>query len=72
MILYERYYGFFRGHFSKHMTSEKILQVGYYWPIIFQDSFKISHKYEKYNKFIGRRKATTPLNPRVMEEPFQQ
>lgn len=41
-ILHEFHYGLFGGYYSGPTTTTKILQVGYYWPIIFQDSFKIA------------------------------
>jgi hypothetical protein len=36
--------GVFHGHFSPMTTTHKIMRVGYYWPIIFNDSYAMIHK----------------------------
>lgn len=67
------HYGFFGEHYSGSTTIAKVLQAGYYWPTIFKDSFKIVSEYEKCNRYVGKRRhSTMPLNPIVVEEPFQQ
>jgi len=71
-ILNEFHYGFSGGHYNGLTIATKVLQDGYYWPTIFQYSFKISQECDKCNKFMGkRRQAAMPLKPMVVEEPFQ-
>jgi len=41
-ILHEFHYGLSRGNYSGPTTTTKILQARYYWPTMFQDSFKIA------------------------------
>jgi hypothetical protein len=37
-LLYEFHDGFCGGHFAGQITTEKILQAGYYWPTLFKDA----------------------------------
>lgn len=47
--------------------------MGYYWPTICQDSYKIARECDKCNKYVGKRiQASMPLKPMVIQEPFQQ
>jgi len=70
-ILHEFHYEFSRGHYSGPTTATKILQVEYYWPTIFKDSFKIFQEYDKCSRFVGKkRQATIPLKLVMVEEPF--
>jgi len=50
-ILYEFHKGFFGGYYSGPTPTKNILQVGYYWPIVFQDSFKIAWENEKCSRY---------------------
>ena len=38
-LLREFHEGFCGGHFAGRVTVEKILAAGYYWPIMFKDTF---------------------------------
>jgi hypothetical protein len=40
-LLYELHDGFYGGHFVGRITTEKILQAGYYWPTFFKDAMII-------------------------------
>jgi hypothetical protein len=42
------------GHFSAKTTSFKIIKKGYYWPLIFQYSYKFSRSCDKCQKFVGK------------------
>ena len=45
----------------------------YYWPTIFQDSFKIAQECDKCSRFVGkRRQVVMLLKPVIVEKPFQQ
>lgn len=52
---YMNFIGFFGGHYSGPTIATKILHEGYYFPTVFQDSFKIS----------------MPLKLVIVQEPFQ-
>lgn len=60
-ILHEFHSGTFEGHFSRYTIATKILQVGYYWPSIYINSFQIIKEYDKYHRFIERRMVIMPL-----------
>jgi hypothetical protein len=60
------------GHFSGETTTQNILRVGYYWPIIFKDSHAYSWSCDIYHKLARREsKVVVPLQPVVVEEPFE-
>jgi hypothetical protein len=62
-----------RGHFDSETTSYKILRVGYYWPTIFKESHAYSHKCKVCQKCdVEETKFVVPLQPMVVEEPFEQ
>jgi hypothetical protein len=42
------------GHFAAKATAFKIIWVGYFWPLMFQDSFKFIGACEKCQEFYGR------------------
>jgi hypothetical protein len=65
--------GFCGGHFAAKTTTQKILKEGYYWPTIFSDVHQFVWKCEPCHLFIGKHKlAALPLQPVVVEAPFQQ
>jgi hypothetical protein len=61
------------GHFSSKATAFKIIRNGYYWPSIFQDSYKFSISCDKCQKFTGKeRLSTMPLQPVLPDFPFSK
>jgi ribonuclease HI len=65
--------GFCGGHFAAKTTTHKILRAGYYWPTIFSDVHQFVRKCEPCQLFTGKQKlAALPLQPVVVEAPFQQ
>lgn len=61
------------GHFGGDTTVHKILRVGYYWPTLFRDAHALARKCIKCQKCAGRyKKAALPLQPVMIEKPFQQ
>jgi hypothetical protein len=42
------------GHFSTKITSFRIIRKGYYWPLIFLDSYVFSRSCDKCQKFVGK------------------
>jgi hypothetical protein len=47
------------GHFSTKATSFKIFRKGYYWPSMFQDSYKFTRSCDKFQKFVGKESLST-------------
>eukprot|EP00253_Pinus_taeda_P003308 PITA_03308 len=61
------------GHLFWKTTTNKILRVGYYWPTLFADVYKIVVSYHKCQIFQGKRKLQPlPLKPIEVSAPFQQ
>jgi hypothetical protein len=59
--------------FSGDTTTHKILRVGYYWPTLFKDAHAYSRSCDIFQKSTGReRKEVVPLQPVVVEDPFEQ
>lgn len=72
-LIEEFHFEIFGGHYSSYTIVGKIIQVGYYWPTMFKETFAKAQSYEKCHRFVGRkRNATLPLEPIQVEEPFQQ
>ena len=72
-LLEELHQGQARGHFEGDTTVHKVLRDGYYWPTLFKDSHAIARKCVKCQKCAGRfKRATLPLQPVLVEQPFQQ
>lgn len=61
------------GHFSVKTNAHKILRVGYFWPIVFKDSYDFVRKCEECQKFSGKLKfnGVLPMRPMQSKEPFQ-
>lgn len=61
------------GHFSPEVTIGHIIRVGYYWPIIFKDSYSFIKKCLACQNNYGRlkREAMT-LHPIFVDAPFMQ
>jgi hypothetical protein len=61
------------GHFSAKATAFKIIRNGYYWPSIFQDSYKFTRSCDKCQKFVGKeRLSAMPLQPVLPDFPFSK
>lgn len=60
------------GHFTNRRTSDKVLQISYYWPTIFKDVNKFIHAYDSCQRagFPGQ-SDKMPLNPQLVIEPFE-
>jgi transposase InsO family protein len=72
-LLVDFHSGFCGGHFVAKTTAHKILKAGYYWPIIFSDVHKMVRGCQQCQLFTGKQKlAALPLQPVVVEAPFQQ
>jgi hypothetical protein len=60
-------------HFSGDTTTHKVLRDGYYWSTLFKDAHAYSRSCEACPKAAGREhKGFIPLQPVVIEEPFEQ
>jgi transposase InsO family protein len=72
-LLVDFHSGFCGGHFAAKTTAHKILRAGYYWPTIFSDVHKMVRGCQQCQLFTGKQKlAALPLQPVVVEAPFQQ
>jgi hypothetical protein len=61
------------GHFSAKATAFKIIRNGYYWPLIFHDSYKFARSCDKCQKFVGKeRLSAMPLQPVLPDFPFSK
>jgi len=59
------------GHFSGKKTAAKVLQCGFYWPTLFQDSFEYcKHCYRCQQLGRTSRRDMMPLNPIIMVDIF--
>ena len=60
------------GHFSGDTTTHKILRARYYWPTLFKDAHTHVRKCDTCQRSGGRQaKATGPLKPMIISEPFE-
>jgi hypothetical protein len=72
-LLVDFHSGFCGGHFAAKTTAHKILRACYYWPTVFADVHKMVRDSQQCQLFIGKQKlAALPLQPVVVEAPFQQ
>jgi len=72
-VLSELHDGPVGGHFGGDTIAHKILHAGYYWPTLFKDAHAYAKKCKFCQTLAGReRKPTFPLQPVVIEEPFEQ
>eukprot|EP00253_Pinus_taeda_P029143 PITA_29143 len=61
------------GHYSWKDTTHKILQEGFYWPILFGDTYKFVKSYQKCQLFAEKKRlAPLPSILVFIEEPFRQ
>lgn len=71
-LIEEFHFETFKGHYFGYTTMGKIIQAGYYWPTMFKEAFVKAQAYERYQRFVGRRRnVALPLEPIQVEEPFQ-
>ena len=61
------------GHFADHKTRHKILQMGYYWPMIFKDAKKFVQACNSCQR-MGHpgQSDEIPLHPQLVIKPFEQ
>jgi len=72
-VLNELHQGPAGGHFGGETIAHKVLRARYYWPTLFRDAHTFARKCTKCQKCAGRfKKAALPLQPVLIEEPFQQ
>jgi hypothetical protein len=72
-MLIELHAGDVGGNFGGDTTSHKVLRAGYYWPTLFKDSHKLARKSVIFQKAaIQVKKVTFPLQPVIVDAPFQQ
>jgi hypothetical protein len=72
-LMKELHVGFYGGHYAVRTTAHKILRAGYYWPSLFVDVHHYVKSCQPCQMFSGRQHlATLPLQPVVVEAPFQQ
>ena len=61
------------GHHFWKTTANKILRVGFYWPTLFFDTYKIVMSCHECQIFQRKRKLLPlPLQPILISAPFQQ
>ena len=61
------------GHLYWKTIAHKILRVGFYWPIVFVDTYKKVYTCHQCQVFEGKRKLQPlPLKPIFVDAPFQQ
>lgn len=72
-LISEFHSGFCGGHYAAKPTAHKILRAGYFWPSIFAAVHKYVRGCQACQLFTGKQKlASLPLQPVVVEAPFQQ
>ena len=65
--------GFCGGHYNWKVTAHKILQVGFFWPTLFGDTYKFVRSCQKCQLFVEKKRLSPlPLIPVFIEEPFKQ
>jgi hypothetical protein len=71
-LLYEFHVGFYEGHFTKRITIEKILQVGYYWPTFFKDAHDYCRSCDICQAYAQIYIVSDPLHPIPSLRPFEK
>jgi hypothetical protein len=71
-LLYEFHDGFYGGHFARQITTEKILQAGYYWPTFFKDARDYCKSYDVCQAYAQRSTVSGPLHPKPLVGPFEK
>ncbi len=71
IVLKELHEGVARGHFVANIIAKKILDVGYWWPILFKDIHEFCRSYDNCKKIGGlKTKFLAKLITTLPEEPF--
>ena len=71
MILQELHKGNAGGHFSQDITVRKVLDVGYWWPTLYKDTYKYCQTCHECQKTGGLPKSvSTKLITTLLAEPF--
>jgi hypothetical protein len=55
-LMEEFHEGICGGHFAPITTTHRIMSVGYYWPIVFKDSYSMIRKCISCQRFSGNMK----------------
>jgi hypothetical protein len=72
-LIQEFHGGICGGHFALTTTTHKIIRVGFYWPLVFKDSYDTIIKCISCQQFSGKMKRyAIPLQPISVEQPFTQ
>jgi len=73
IILKEIHEGMIGKHFATHITTKKILDVGYWWPTLFKDTHDFCRSYDNYQKIGGlKTKNLAKLVTTLLKEPFMK
>ncbi len=73
IILKELHEGVVGGHFIIDITTNKILGAGYWWPILFKDTYEFCRSYDSYQKTGGlKTKGLAKLVTTLPKEPFMK
>jgi len=60
-------------HFTDRRTGHKVLQIGYYWPMIFKDAKKFVQACDSCQRAgCPKQSDEIPLNPQLVIEPFER
>jgi hypothetical protein len=61
------------GHFAPSTTAHKIIKVGFYWLLIFRDSYAAIRRCFSCQQFSGKmKKVVIPMQSIMVEQPFSQ
>jgi hypothetical protein len=73
IVLKELHEGVVGGHFSVDIIAKTILDVSYWWPILFKDIHDFCRSCDNYQKIGGpKSKSLTKLVTTLLEEPFMK
>jgi hypothetical protein len=66
-------HGMAKGHFVVDITAKKILDAGYWWPILFNGILGFCKSCDAYQKIRGlKTKSLAKLVRTLLEEPFMK
>jgi len=72
-VLSKIYDGMNGGNYGGVTITHEILRAGYYWPNLFKDSHSYVKKFHQFQNSVRRKnKFSFPLQPMIIECPFQQ
>lgn len=73
MVIQKQYKGNSGGHFSIEITTRKITDARYWWPILHKDFVEFCRSYDKCQRFSGLKKVvTSKLLTTLPIEPFMK